>query len=91
MSREALQALAERAAQVAAAGGFAQEGRGPVPSPCIGVCRMDAAGHHCEGCFRTLDEIRDWSAAPPGRQRAIWAALLQRAGLAPEAPAGPPG
>ncbi len=91
MSREALQALAERAAQAAAAAGFAAEGRTPVPSPCIGVCRMDAAGHHCEGCFRTLDEIRDWSAAPPARQRAIWAVLLQRAGLAPQAPAGSQG
>ncbi|XDF34943.1 DUF1289 domain-containing protein [Paracidovorax avenae] len=88
MSRTALQALAERAAQVAAAGGFAVEGGVPVPSPCIGVCRMDAAGHHCEGCFRTLDEIRDWSAAPPVRQRAVWAALLQRAGLEPAGPRG---
>ncbi|AVS63519.1 DUF1289 domain-containing protein [Paracidovorax avenae] len=86
MSRMARHALAERAAQISAAGGFAADGMAPVPSPCIGVCRMDAGGHHCEGCFRTLDEISAWSAAAPARQRAVWAALLQRAGLAPAGP-----
>ena len=33
---------------------------GPVPSPCISVCRMDAVTGWCEGCFRTLDEIAGW-------------------------------
>ncbi len=37
---------------------------------------------HCEGCFRTLDEIRAWSQAGNDERRAIWAALLRRAGLA---------
>ena len=30
----------------------------PVPSPCISVCRMTPDRSHCEGCFRTIDEIR---------------------------------
>ena len=30
-----------------------------VPSPCIAVCRMDAATGWCEGCLRTLDEIAE--------------------------------
>ena len=34
-----------------------------VPSPCISVCRMDAATGLCEGCFRTLDEIGQWGNA----------------------------
>ena len=37
---------------------------------------------HCEGCFRTLDEIRAWSRADAPQRRAIWAQLLQRAGIA---------
>jgi len=36
---------------------------------------------HCEGCFRTLDEIRIWSRADGTLRRAIWAALLQRADI----------
>ncbi len=45
---------------------------------------------HCEGCFRSIDEIRAWSRAEAPQRRAIWAALLTRAGLAlPEELAGP--
>jgi predicted Fe-S protein YdhL (DUF1289 family) len=31
----------------------------PVPSPCVGVCRLDKA-QTCEGCRRTIEEIRLW-------------------------------
>ena len=31
-----------------------------IPSPCIGVCAMNEATGLCEGCFRTIDEIRAW-------------------------------
>lgn len=43
--------------------------RGPLPierraySPCVGYCRMDAAGVYCDGCLRTIDEIAAWSTA----------------------------
>ena len=30
-------------------------------SPCVNICRMDAANQYCVGCWRTLDEIREWS------------------------------
>ena len=30
-------------------------------SPCVNICRMDAQNHYCIGCWRTLDEIRQWS------------------------------
>lgn len=50
-----------------------------VPSPCISVCRMDAATGLCEGCFRTLDEIAAWSRATEEEKRAVWQALLRRA------------
>ena len=28
-----------------------------VQSPCINICKMDAANGLCTGCWRTLDEI----------------------------------
>lgn len=31
-----------------------------VASPCVGVCSMDEATGFCQGCFRTLEEIRQW-------------------------------
>lgn len=52
---------------------------GPVPSPCISVCRMDAATGLCEGCFRTLDEIAAWGMASDQDRRAVWKLLVERA------------
>ena len=50
-----------------------------VPSPCISVCRVDAATGLCEGCYRTLDEIARWGCASEEEKLAIWQQLLQRA------------
>jgi hypothetical protein len=78
--------LAERARQIGAAGHFDAGSAEPVPSPCISVCRMSPDRSHCEGCFRTLDDIRIWSTADSTVRRAIWAQLLDRAGIVhPEA------
>jgi predicted Fe-S protein YdhL (DUF1289 family) len=49
-----------------------------VPSPCVSVCRIDAATGWCEGCLRTIDEIAHWSALPDDDKRAIWADLARR-------------
>jgi predicted Fe-S protein YdhL (DUF1289 family) len=49
------------------------------PSPCISVCRMDAATGWCEGCFRTLDEIAAWGMASDAERRALWTQLVRRA------------
>ncbi|MDO5289191.1 MAG: DUF1289 domain-containing protein [Pseudomonadota bacterium] len=51
-----------------------------VPSPCINVCRMTADRSHCEGCFRTLEEIRAWRGLDDAGKRAVWAAIAQRSG-----------
>ena len=51
---------------------------GPLPSPCSGVCRMDAASGLCQGCARTLAEIAHWSGADEAYKRAVWQALPQR-------------
>lgn len=53
----------------------------PVPSPCISVCRMTPDRSHCEGCFRTIDEIRAWSKSDAFQRLVIWNALLERAGI----------
>ncbi|HEY1998651.1 DUF1289 domain-containing protein [Paraburkholderia sp.] len=50
----------------------------PVPSPCINVCRMDKASGWCEGCLRTLDEIRGWSKYDDETKRAVWDTLEAR-------------
>lgn len=71
--------IAARARQISAEGQFSLGYVQPVPSPCVSVCRMTAQGHHCEGCFRTLDEISTWSQADGAARRAIWAAALRRA------------
>ncbi len=64
------------------AGYFDQDSDEVVPSPCISVCRMTEDRSRCEGCFRTIDEIRAWSGADSAERRAIWVLLLQRAGAA---------
>jgi predicted Fe-S protein YdhL (DUF1289 family) len=39
---------------------------------------MDAASGLCEGCFRTLDEICQWSGASPQGKRQVWNLIEQR-------------
>jgi hypothetical protein len=51
----------------------------PVPSPCLSICRMDAASGMCEGCFRTLDEIADWGMMRDEQKRSVWQAIQLRA------------
>lgn len=47
----------------------------PPPSPCIDVCRMDAATGWCDGCLRTIDEIAGWSSFDDDTKRAVWRAI----------------
>jgi predicted Fe-S protein YdhL (DUF1289 family) len=51
---------------------------GPVPSPCINVCRMDATTGVCTGCLRTIDEIVAWSRMPDPAKRAVWVLIEAR-------------
>lgn len=55
-----------------------------IPSPCINVCRMDAATGWCEGCRRSLDEIAGWSRASDDDKRRILAAVAERRALLAE-------
>jgi predicted Fe-S protein YdhL (DUF1289 family) len=49
-----------------------------VPSPCISVCVLDAAGVLCVGCYRTLDEIAAWSVLDADAKRRVLATLPAR-------------
>lgn len=42
-----------------------------IPSPCIGVCRLDPRTGLCAGCMRTVDEIAAWPAAGDAERLAI--------------------
>ena len=73
------------APEVIAAGAFCTRAEGgfdaeTVPSPCINVCRMTPDRSHCEGCFRTLDELRAWRDMDDAGKRAVWALIAQRSG-----------
>jgi predicted Fe-S protein YdhL (DUF1289 family) len=52
--------------------------QGAVPSPCINVCRMDAASGLCEGCLRTLAEIAGWASMDEADKRCVWQQIAQR-------------
>jgi uncharacterized protein len=50
----------------------------PVPSPCVSLCKMNPDSGLCEGCLRTLDEIRKWSTADDDFKRGVLAEIRQR-------------
>lgn len=54
-----------------------------VPSPCISICRMDADTGWCTGCFRTLEEIAQWSRADDADKLLVWQRIEARQDLAP--------
>lgn len=50
-----------------------------VPSPCVSVCRMDERSGLCQGCLRTIDEIRSWSTSDDETRRRLWTLIEARA------------
>lgn len=57
----------------------AAQAQAPVPSPCISICRMDAASGWCEGCLRNIEEITAWSRLEDEGKRAVWRRIAERA------------
>jgi uncharacterized protein len=49
-----------------------------LPSPCIGVCRLDPGTGLCAGCMRTLAEIAAWPGADDDERLAIVQRLRAR-------------
>jgi len=50
-----------------------------VPSPCISLCRLDEQ-KVCLGCFRHVEDIREWRSADDQRRRVIVAQAERRKG-----------
>jgi predicted Fe-S protein YdhL (DUF1289 family) len=48
-----------------------------MPSPCIGVCRLDG-NDVCLGCFRSRDEIARWTQMTDSERFLVMAALDER-------------
>lgn len=69
---DAMQSIATRAVMVRA---MVEE----IPSPCVSVCRMDLQRTYCEGCLRSIDEIRVWRASSDLEKKAIWERIAERA------------
>jgi predicted Fe-S protein YdhL (DUF1289 family) len=49
-----------------------------VASPCVQVCKLDAARDICTGCGRALAEIAEWSTASAERKQQICDLAAQR-------------
>ncbi|WP_084455635.1 DUF1289 domain-containing protein [Novosphingobium rosa] len=43
-----------------------------VPSPCLGLCRVDDSGEICVACKRTLEEIAGWAMMSGEEKKAVW-------------------
>ena len=54
--------------------------RAEIDSPCVNICVIHPREGICAGCYRTLDEISQWTQMPAAERRAIMAALPERAG-----------
>ena len=57
------------------------------PSPCINVCKMDAASGLCTGCYRTIDEITLWTRFDERARRQIVDDLPRRKQMLASSPA----
>jgi len=51
---------------------------GQIASPCIGVCVLDS-NNICQGCFRSSDEIGQWTRLSREQQQQVIASSWQRA------------
>jgi predicted Fe-S protein YdhL (DUF1289 family) len=48
------------------------------PSPCVSICRLDDKTGLCIGCFRNIDEIRDWMIMLPAERQDVLQRIDER-------------
>jgi predicted Fe-S protein YdhL (DUF1289 family) len=53
--------------------------RDEIESPCVQICVVHPETRICTGCYRTIDEITDWSRMTPEARRNIMDELPARA------------
>ena len=49
-----------------------------IVSPCIGVCAINDSNGFCHGCYRTVEEIREWWNMTDDEREKVMGALDQR-------------
>jgi predicted Fe-S protein YdhL (DUF1289 family) len=52
--------------------------QGMLPSPCVGICRLDNVTGWCLGCARDTNELASWRELSAAEQARIWADLPRR-------------
>jgi predicted Fe-S protein YdhL (DUF1289 family) len=55
--------------------------RDEVDSPCVQLCVMHPTAELCMGCFRTVDEIANWSRMDPDKRKSLMVDLPNRKNL----------
>ena len=55
--------------------------RAEVESPCVQICVIHPRERICTGCYRTIDEITQWSKLTPEQRRELMQDLPDRAAL----------
>ena len=55
--------------------------RDEIASPCINICVIHPAARICAGCYRSMEEIAQWSRIGAEERTAIMAELPDRAKL----------
>jgi len=49
-----------------------------IPSPCVGVCQINASTKYCLGCWRTLREVAHWSRYSNDEKEILMTELTER-------------
>ena len=49
-----------------------------IASPCISVCQVDDATGYCIGCYRSMDEIRDWPIMSAAEKTEVLSRIAER-------------
>ena len=49
-----------------------------IPSPCVGVCQINASTKYCLGCWRTLKEVAHWSRYSNDEKETLMTKLTER-------------
>jgi predicted Fe-S protein YdhL (DUF1289 family) len=49
-----------------------------IVSPCIGVCAINDSNGFCQGCYRTVEEIREWWNMTDQEREKVMGTLDQR-------------
>lgn len=78
MTPPASEALLHKLRHIERDGLLSPDAAGPLPSPCVSICRMDDTQTYCTGCLRTLDELRIWGTGSVEDRRRIWLRIRER-------------